>query len=114
MTFELVHSTMSADADDKVVAKVILNFFLYQYQRALEGKINSSQELRAMKAANEAARAEYNKDTEMGGMGWNRQYPYDEANMKYKEEEVKREEQEFREMARVLEFVKDRFVEKFV
>jgi len=114
MTFELVRATMSAEADDKVVAKVILNFFLYQYQRALEEKINTQQSLRAMNAANEAAKAEYNKDTEMGGMGWGRQYPYGDATIKMKEEAVKQAEREYKEMARVLEFVKDRFVEKFV
>jgi len=114
MTFELVQATMIDTADDKTVAKVILNFFLYQYQRALEGKINSQQELNAFRNSNTAADEEYNKDPELNGMGWNRHRPYSDDAIKMKEKEVVRKEQEYKEMARVLEFVKDRFVEKFV
>jgi cation transport regulator ChaB len=114
MNFELVRGSLELPADDKAVAKVILNFFLYQYQRALEAKINNQQELKAFRAANVAAREEYNKDDEMSGLGWDRRFPYTEAQIKNKEEEVKQAERQYAEMARVLEFVKDRFVEKFI
>lgn len=114
MTFELAQVTLTSDADDKTVAKVILNFFLFQYQRALEGKINSQQELNAFRNSNIAADEEYNKDPEMCGMGWNRHRPYSDDAIKMKEKEVERNEREYKEMARVFEFVKDRFVEKFV
>lgn len=114
MNFELVKATLESPADDKAVAKVILNFFLYQYQRALEGKINTQQELKAFRSANAAAREEYNKDNEMSGLGWDRRLPYSEAQIKNKEEEAKQAEIRYAEMARVLEFVKDRFVEKFI
>ena len=114
MTFELVQATMALPANDAAVAKIVLNFFLYQYQRALEGKINTQQELNAFRSANRAAKEEYNKDNEMCGLGWDRHLPYKESAITYKEEEVKRAEQEYAEISRVLEFVKDRFVEKFI
>jgi hypothetical protein len=50
----------------------------------------------------------------MGGMGWDRRRPYSEDTIQLKEKEVIRAEKEYAEAKRLLDFVRDRFCEKFL
>lgn len=110
MTFHLVNGTLK-EFSDKEVAKFILDFFLYQFNTAKEEEINARHELNAWKAANVAAQAEWERDNDLG---WGAKLPYTQYQLEMKEKECNQKKHSLKEAGAVLEFIKTRFVEKFV
>lgn len=112
MTFERVTATMVHPLNDKEFAKTIFDFFLWQYTYALQIEIATRCELDSYKAANEAARREYEKDDNM--LGWGPPTPYNEHAINMKKLEVERTKKNLEEAKALLEFVRDRFLDKFL
>jgi hypothetical protein len=110
MTFHQVNASLKA-TDNKEVAKTILDFFIYQHTQAFQEEINTRCELNACKAANTAAEREYKESQELG---FGARLPYDAYNIEQKEKELERAQRDLVEAKALLDFIRDRFVEKFV
>lgn len=109
MIFHTVRGDLKS-ADPKDVATAIFDFFQWQYNQAREEHVNLNCELNAFRAANTAAEREYR---DSGDLGWAR-LPYTEAQIKLKEEQVKTAHHSLNEARLFLNFIRDRFVERFV
>lgn len=110
MIFHTVRGDLKS-ADPKDVATAIFDFFQWQYNQAREEHVNRNCELNAWHAANQAAKAEYERENDFG---WGPKLPYSEAQLKLKEEEVKTAQRHLNEARLFLNFIRDRFVEKFI
>jgi len=110
MIFHTVRGDLKS-ADPKDVATAIFDFFQWQYNQARDEYENRNAELNAWHAANHAAQVEYEQS---GTLGWGAKLPYSEAQMKAKEEEVKKAHHSLNEARLFLNFIRDRFVEKFI
>lgn len=110
MIFHTVRGDLKS-ADPKDVATAIFDFFQWQYNQTREEQINRNCELAAWRAANHAAEETYRNS---GELGWGPKLPYSEAQLKLKEEEVTRANHHLNEARLFLNFIRDRFVEKFI
>ena len=111
MIFQLVRGELKS-TDDKDVAKAIFDFFLFQYQQAVGEEINARCEFNAAVAANEAAQREYANEEWGGGFGPS--LPYSQAVIDNKKREAEQAKKDLAEFKAMMNFVRDRFVEKFV
>lgn len=109
MKWKEVRSTVKS-LDDKDIASVLLDFFVWRYNRATAEFIHAEYELNSCKAANKAAEDIYNKEYEP--LGWGPKYPYDQNTLEYKKELVAEASKNASEAKAFLDFVKSKILEK--
>jgi hypothetical protein len=108
MRFEYVGGELKSNSD-KDVAKLIYDFFRYQYEQAIETDVNARAERNASIAANEAATREYEREA---GLGFGARLPYDSYALKVKEENYVAAQKQRAEAKLLLNFVVKTFVDK--
>lgn len=111
MNFVECKATMK-ELTDREAAKIVFNFFHFQYSRATATSMSVEAEVSAMRNANEAAKQEFYKNNELGGMG-GPMVPYPEYYIKRKEEELNTRCKEAKEAEFIFHFIRDRFLDKF-
>jgi hypothetical protein len=110
MMFETVYASFDP-ADKKEVAKSILDFFIFQYQRALERYINCKGVAEGNIFANKMAQDAYHQSDDIG---WGPKLPYSERDIELNKKEEEKAKKDLDETKALLNFIKTRFVEKFV
>jgi hypothetical protein len=111
MTFQLVRAELKS-GEPKEVAKVLFDFFVFQHEAAIKEEINSRCEYNGMLAANRAAEDEYKKEDFSGGFGPN--LPYNEYAIKVSKTKSDNALISRSESKIFLDFMRDRFLEKFI
>ena len=111
MTFHSIIVQLKNTTDEKEISRVIFDFFIWQYNQALGNEINTRCELNAYLAANEAAKREYQEANELG---WGPKLPYDDIIIDNKKRQVEETKKSLTEAKAFLNFIRDRFVDKFV
>ena len=108
MKFEYVSGELKDNSPEEV-AKLIYDFFRYQYERAIECDINARCERNAGLAANEAAKREYADSCELG---WGPRLPYETRALKVREENAVAAQKQRAEAKVLLDFVVKTYIDK--
>lgn len=113
MTFQTVIGKIKNTEDPKELAKTIWDFFLFQYETAVRDDIGVRCELDSYSAANESAKREWAKDDyNVGGFG--PPEPYSSAVINNKKREADEAKRNLLEAKALLNFIRDRFIDKFI
>lgn len=111
MIYETVQDDLKSHGP-KELAKSIWNFFLFQYDCARREEINTRNEHDAFVSANKRAQEDYHREADPGfGMF---EPPYSEHTIKNQEEEMIRAAKNLADSKALMNFIRDRFVDKFV
>jgi hypothetical protein len=100
--------------DPLEVGKAVFNFFLYQYDQAVSEEITARSRLRSAEAANLSGQSEYAREAEGGGFGWGYKPAYNEGQLLQMKQEAEKQATNRIEAKAMLNFVRDRLLEKFV
>lgn len=110
MKFEPTSAELKSH-DPKDVAKFIWNYFLFQHDIAIKNEIEFRCDYDAAVAANRAAEIEYSHSNELG---WGPSLPYNENALNYRKSQWERALKDKADSNTLLNFIRDRFVDKFI
>ena len=113
MIFDRVHADLKSN-DPKEVAKVLFDFFVYQYETAVRMDISAKCDYNAAVSANYAAKQHYKNDSDYNSLGWGPKLPYGEYALNKKKEDADEAAKQRADAKIFLDFMRDRFLEKFV
>ena len=108
MKFEYVSGELKSNTPEDV-AKLIYDFFRYQYGRAIETDMNARCDRNAAHAANKAAKEEYAKEDDIG---FGPRLPYDEYVLKVREVNAVAAQKQRAEAKVLLDFVVKTYIDK--
>jgi hypothetical protein len=111
MTYEPVQDELKSH-EDKDLAKSIWNFFLFQYDVARREEINTRHEYECAVSANRNAREDYTREADPGFGMW--EPPYSEFCIENKKREMEQSAKNFDDAKALMNFIRDRFVDKFI
>lgn len=110
MEYQLVRGDIKNTEDPKELAKAIWDFYLFQYDVAMINDIEVRAELQSYYAANQSAADEYRQNNEFG---WGPPQPYSQSIIDVKKHEAANAARNLIEAKALLNFVKDRFLDKW-
>lgn len=117
MIFHLVNVEMK-ETDAAASARTIFNFFTFQYRAALQHYAEVKGTYEGALAANQRSQDVYNDETkdELQGLGsgFGFHVPYSEATLAKFKSDVSIAQKDLDDAGRLLGFVRERFVEKFI
>jgi len=106
---------MNTDASDKAAtARVIFNYFVFQQEEAIRHYAEMRGDYEGALAANERAQKVYEEECEGLGMGIGPDLPYKPYNIEVKKKEMEKARKDLDDAKRLLAFIRERFVEKFI
>lgn len=111
MNYQMVSGPIKNTEDQKELAKAIWDFYLWQYETALRDEIELRSELEAYKSANRAASDEYRRNNELG---WGPPEHYSSIVIENKKIDAENAKQNLHEAKALLNFVRDRFLDKWL
>lgn len=113
MIFHLVQGELKSH-EPKDVAKSIFDYFVWQHRAAIQHEIETRSRYNSAVAANHAAQTEYDKE-DMGGVGgFEAHLPYSDQELKKMQRDSEISKKDLDDARALLNFIRDRFVEKFV
>jgi hypothetical protein len=112
MTFQLVTGEVKDPNDKAGLAKVVFDFFLWQYEQAIREEISARCNYNACVAANEAAQREFATNPDWGG-GMGASLPYQKHYVELKEREASQTKKSLAEAKILLNFVKDELLRNY-
>lgn len=95
-------------SDPKDVARLIYDFFRYQYEKSVESDIVCRSEIRAAEAANKSAEDEYKSE---GIIGFGPRLPYDERCIEIKRKNSDEAKKQRADAKVCLDFVVNRLID---
>ena len=110
MIFERVQAVLKSD-DPKEIAKVLFDFFMWQYENAIRNEIAERCDYNAAVVANEAAAQAYKDENQLG---WGPKLPYEAHVLKMKKDEATRALKNREDAKKLMDFLRDRFLEKLL
>lgn len=116
MIFHVVDVEMNGD-DNAASARTIFNFFVFQYERAHEHYANARGNYEGAIEANKIAKLVHNEEESMGGLGCGSfalSLPYEPHHIEQRRLEMEKAKKDLADAKRLLAFVRERFVEKFI
>jgi len=111
MIFHLVNVEMN-ETDAAASARTIFNFFVFQQEAAIVHYADAKGDYEGALAANKRAEEVYNEESE--GLGFGPRLPYQPYNIEQKKKEMDKAKKDLEDTRRLLAFVRERFVEKFI
>lgn len=114
MIFHVVDVEMKGD-DNASSARAIFNFFVFQYERAHEHYANARGNYEGAISANETSERVHNEEESISlGGSFGYQPPYPLYNLEQKKKEMEKAKKDLTDAKRLLAFIRERFVEKFI
>lgn len=110
MIFERVRGELNSD-DPKDTARVVFDFFVWQYETAIRNEIAARCDFNAAVDANRAAEQAYKDENQLG---FGSRLPYSEHVLKMKEYDAKKALKNREDAKKLLDFMRDRFLDKFL
>lgn len=113
MIFHIVNIEMN-NSDAAASARTIFNFFVFQQEAAITHYAETRGDYEGALAANARAEQVYNEECEGLSMGIGPTLPYKPYNIEVKKKEMEKAKKDLDDAKRLLTFIREKFVEKFI
>lgn len=109
MRWKAVNSSMP-EINDKESAITLLDFLIWQYNRASTDEIHAKYSYDSAISANNAVKNEYYNNPDYVGLGMGPQLPYNEFQIECRLKELKECSEDLKEIKAILDFVKRKII----
>jgi len=115
MIFHTVNVEMTK-SDNAASARVILDYFVYQQQAAIEHYAGAKGTYEGAIAANERSHKVYDEEVSLGGFGrgFGHNDPYNTYQLEQLKKHMESAKKDMEDAKRLYMFIRERFVDKFV